>query len=189
MRIRFGRTRKADVSRSTVRSERADHVRRMLGNLRALESHLHLQPSATAGSIILFDGRCGFCTWCVGQAKRLDAQAAYAFLPYQCISDRTLAAFGISRRQCDRSIQALTASGRVYSAAHAVNAFLFASSATRALVVLLYVLWPLLLAEIGLYRLIANQRVRISAFLRTQECALLPEEPADAANGLALALL
>lgn len=123
---------------------------------------------------MLFDGSCGFCTWSVGQARRLDAEALYAFVPHQHLSDTTLASLGVTRQQCSRSIQALTAGGRLYQGAHAVNAFLFASSATRALVVLFYVLWPLLLAEIGLYRLVANQRICISAFLGTQKCALFP---------------
>jgi predicted DCC family thiol-disulfide oxidoreductase YuxK len=161
--------------RATRRSERAGQVRRLLGELRALDAWPSLQPSGNARNVMLFDGSCGFCTWIVGKARRLDTRALFAFVPYQFVSDAELDAFGVTRQQCSRSIAAISAAGRLYRGAHAVNALLFACTATRPLAVAIHVFWPLLLTEIGLYRLVARQRTRISAVLGTQKFALLPD--------------
>ena len=51
--------------------------------------------------VVVFDGRCGFCTWSVDFARRR-VRANAEFVPYQS-SD--LDRLGMTREQCEREVQ------------------------------------------------------------------------------------
>jgi predicted DCC family thiol-disulfide oxidoreductase YuxK len=69
--------------------------------------------------VVLFDGACGFCTWCVLAEKRY-VRSGLAFIPYQRAD---LATLGVSAAQAAESVQ-FVVDGRVLAGARAVAAVL-----------------------------------------------------------------
>jgi len=53
--------------------------------------------------VFLFDGDCGFCTWCVSVAERITRGCS--FVPFQEFSDTELVIFGTSRAECLIAVQ------------------------------------------------------------------------------------
>ena len=60
-----------------------------------------MTDSAAAIPIVLFDGRCGFCTWSVHVARKYVRPRAQ-FLAYQSVD---LDQFPVSREECEAAVQ------------------------------------------------------------------------------------
>jgi predicted DCC family thiol-disulfide oxidoreductase YuxK len=121
---------------------------------------------------LLFDGDCGICSWATKWAGRMDQQRRFDIRPYQSVPESQLARFGLSYAVCDRKLQVITRRGRVYAGAFAVNYFLWQRLPWRMLVLLIYAVPPLLLAEVLGYALVARHRRRLSQWFGLQACLL-----------------
>ena len=80
-------------------------------------------------TVLVFDGYCGFCTRTVGWLDRLDRRHRLAALPYQ--AGEVLARYGLTAQECDQAAWAITADGRRYRGAGAINAAVAAALGTR----------------------------------------------------------
>ncbi len=127
--------------------------------------------------LVIFDGACGFCTWTVQLARRIDRKGTYSFVPYQHFSLDELKRRGTSPAQCAKAVHAIDDNDRVYCGAFAINRFLWSFGGWRFLVAALYLVFPLLLLEMLGYALVARNRVPISALFRTQKYAVIQEVP------------
>lgn len=78
-----------------------------------------MSETPPARPVVLFDGACGFCTWCVLAEQRY-VRSGVEFVPYQRAD---LAALGVSAAQAAESVQ-FVAGGRVLAGARAVAAVL-----------------------------------------------------------------
>lgn len=121
---------------------------------------------------LLFDGDCGICAWSSEIARRMDKNQRFIIEPYQNFAESELLRFGISYENCTKKLQVITRRGHVYAGAFGVNYFLWHQSLWALLVVLTYALPVLLLLELVGYRLVANNRHRISAWFGMKACAL-----------------
>src|SRR5262245_55652559 len=114
---------------------------------------------------LLFDGDCGICTWSAELIERADRSRNFVIEPYQTIDEKELMRYGISYKDCDHALQVITRRGHVYAGAFGINYFLWQQFPLSLLVILIYAVPILLLFELIGYRLIANNRHRISQWL------------------------
>ncbi|MGH9837664.1 MAG: thiol-disulfide oxidoreductase DCC family protein [Blastocatellia bacterium] len=121
---------------------------------------------------LLFDGDCGVCSWSAEQVKRMDHGWQFIVEPYQMFAEPELMRFGIRYEDCDRALQVITRRGRVYAGAFGVNYFLWRRFPWSLLVVLIYAIPILLLLELIGYRLVADNRHRISQWFGLKACLL-----------------
>ena len=121
---------------------------------------------------LLFDGDCGVCSWSVEWVKRMDRDGRFIVEPYQTFAEPELLRFGIRHEDCDRALQVITRRGRVYSGAFGVNYFLWCQFPWSLLVALIYAVPVLLLFELIGYRVVANNRHRISHWFGLKACLL-----------------
>src|SRR5262245_9277341 len=119
---------------------------------------------------LLFDGDCGICTWSSEILKRTDRANQFTIAPYQQFSESELKEFGITYERCDKAIQVITHNGRVYQGAFGANYFLWQKFPGKLLVSLIYVFPVLLLFELIGYRLIADNRHRLSQWFGMKAC-------------------
>lgn len=121
---------------------------------------------------LLFDGDCGICTWSSEVARRMDGGRHFIVEPYQMFDESELMRFGISHDQCTRKLQVITRKGKVHQGALGVNYFLWKQFPWTLLVILIYALPILLALELIGYRLVADNRHRISAWFGLTACKL-----------------
>lgn len=121
---------------------------------------------------LLFDGDCGICTWSSDIAKRMDHHHRFIVEPYQAFDESELLRFNIRYDQCTKKLQVITRKGTVHQGALGVNYFLWKQFPWTLLVVVIYALPVLFLFELIAYRLIADNRHRISAWFGMKACAL-----------------
>ena len=121
---------------------------------------------------LLFDGDCGICTWSSEIVKRMDRRRQFIVEPYQAFAENELLRFGVSYDQCTRKLQVITRKGSVHAGALGVNYFLWKQFPWTLLVIVIYALPILLVFELIGYRLIADNRHRISAWLGMKACML-----------------
>ncbi|MGE0127502.1 MAG: thiol-disulfide oxidoreductase DCC family protein [Blastocatellales bacterium] len=119
---------------------------------------------------LLFDGDCGVCAWSAEIAKRMDRQ--FIIEPYQMFDESELMRFGINYEKCSRALQVITRKGRVYAGAFGVNYFLWQRFPWSLLVFLIYAIPALLLFEVIGYRIVANNRHRISQWFGMRACLI-----------------
>jgi predicted DCC family thiol-disulfide oxidoreductase YuxK len=119
---------------------------------------------------LLFDGDCGICTWSAEVVRRMARRHPFIAEPYQMFSEEELVKFGITYEQCTKALQVVTRRGRVYRGAFGVNYFLWRQFPWSLLVVLIYAIPALLLFEVIGYRLIANNRHRLSRWFGMKAC-------------------
>ncbi len=129
------------------------------------------QPLGTY-DVLLFDGDCGICTKSAELAQRIAARSGYQVRPYQAIPESELIRLGTSYERCGHRIHSVTRDGRVYRGAFSVNHFLWRHMPWRLIPLMLYILFPLVLLEVGLYALIAANRLRISRWFGLTACAI-----------------
>jgi len=106
--------------------------------------------------VVLFDGRCGFCTWSVDFARKYVRARAH-FLAYQTVD---LDQFPVSREQCETAVQWVDDSG-VSSGALAVGRILGVGSGYWPLVGRVVSSPAILSVSERVYRFIARHRGRL----------------------------
>ncbi len=121
---------------------------------------------------LLFDGDCGICSYSAEICEQMDKRQQFTIRPYQSFSEAELAPYGISYADCNRKLQVITRRGRVYAGAFAVNYFLWRHYPWSLLVVLIYALPVLLLAEVIGYALVARYRRQLSQWFGLKACLL-----------------
>ncbi len=121
---------------------------------------------------LLFDGDCGVCAWLADVARRMDRGRQFFVEPYQVFDESELMRFGINYEKCSRALQVITRKGRVYAGAFGVNYFLWRRFPWSLLVFLIYAIPVLLLFEVIGYRIIANNRHRISQWFGMRACLI-----------------
>lgn len=127
---------------------------------------------------LLFDGDCGICTKSAELCERIDGGRHFVVTPYQTIAERELVALGSDYESCSKRLHVVTRNRTVRRGAFAVNHFLWHYWPWKIAVALIYILPPLLLAEIVGYALVARHRHRISAWFGLTACKLkLPDAP------------
>ena len=127
---------------------------------------------------LLFDGDCGICSYSAEFCEQMDKRQQFTIRPYQSFSEAELAQYGIGYADCNRKLQVITRRGRVYAGAFAVNYFLWRQFPWSLLVVLIYALPVLLLAEVIGYALVARHRRKLSQWFGLKAC-LLPGSARD----------
>ena len=120
---------------------------------------------------LLFDGDCGVCSWSAEIAKRMDRGREFIIEPYQMFDESELMLFGINYDKCSRALQVITRKGRVYAGAFGVNYFLWRFPWSLA-VFLIYAIPVLLLLEVIGYRIVAENRHRISRWFGMRACLI-----------------
>ncbi|MEP7339162.1 MAG: DUF393 domain-containing protein [Acidobacteriota bacterium] len=121
---------------------------------------------------LLFDGDCGICTWSSEIVKRMDGGRQFVVEPYQAFDEDELLRFGVSYEHCTKKLQVITRKGSVHAGALGVNYFLWKQFPWTLLVIVIYALPILLLFELIAYRLVADNRHRISAWFGMRACEL-----------------
>jgi predicted DCC family thiol-disulfide oxidoreductase YuxK len=124
---------------------------------------------------LLWDGDCGFCMRCLGLANRLNA-GGFELVSYQSIAEDELRNLGLSHHRCSQELKAITANGQVLGGAFALNYFLWFHPQWRVLIALLYALPILILAEVVVYRAVAQNRGAISGVLGFNSCSISPRQ-------------
>jgi predicted DCC family thiol-disulfide oxidoreductase YuxK len=124
---------------------------------------------------LLFDGDCGICTYSSEIAKKMDSEGRFVIKPYQSFAEAELMRFRVNYQQCSKNLQVITRKGRVYQGAFSVNYFLWHQHTWSPLVFLIYAIPPLLLLEMIGYRLVADNRHRISQWFGMNACVLKDE--------------
>jgi predicted DCC family thiol-disulfide oxidoreductase YuxK len=119
---------------------------------------------------LLFDGDCGVCSWSAEVARRMDRRRQFIIEPYQMFDESELMRFGINYEKCSRALQVITRKSRVYAGAFGVNYFLWRQSLWWLAVVLIYAIPVLLLFEVIGYRIVADNRHRISQWFGMRAC-------------------
>jgi predicted DCC family thiol-disulfide oxidoreductase YuxK len=121
---------------------------------------------------LLFDGDCGVCSWSAEIAKRMDRDLGFIIEPYQMFDENELMRFGINYEKCSRALQVITRKGRVYGGAFGVNYFLWRRFPWSLAVFLIYAIPVLLLFEVIGYRIVAENRHRISRWFGMRACLI-----------------
>ncbi|MBL8206048.1 MAG: DUF393 domain-containing protein [Blastocatellia bacterium] len=121
---------------------------------------------------MLFDGDCGICSWSAERVKKLDRRNLFVIQPYQSFPEIELAKFKINYQQCDQKLHLITPRGKVYRGAFGVNYILWQYFPWSLLVLLIYALPPVLLAELIIYAWIARNRHRVSQWFGLKACLL-----------------
>ncbi len=121
---------------------------------------------------LLFDGDCGVCSWSAEFAKRMDRDRQFIIEPYQMFGENELAPFGIDYQKCSRALQVITRKGRVHAGAFGVNYFLWWRFPWSLAVFLVYAIPVLLLFEVIGYRIVADNRHRISQWFGMRACLI-----------------
>jgi len=121
---------------------------------------------------LLFDGDCGVCSWSADVARRMDRDHNFIIEPYQVFDESELMRFGIDYEKCSRALQVITRKGRVYAGAFGVNYFLWRRFPWSLAVFLIYAIPVLLLFEVIGYRIVADNRHRISRRFGMKACLI-----------------
>lgn len=122
--------------------------------------------------LLLFDGDCGICSRSAEIAKRIARRSGYQVEPYQRIPEEDLKRFGIDYEKCSRRIYAITRDGKAYGGAFGLNHFCWRHFPWTILPLIIYLLPPLLVVEIILYKIVAKNRHTISRWLGLDACLI-----------------
>lgn len=121
---------------------------------------------------MLFDGDCGICTWSSERARRIARKSGYRVEPYFAFSEEELAQVGLNYESCTVELKVITGKGHVLGGAFAVNHFLWKHPPFSIIPLIVTVIFPLLLLEIVLYKVVARNRHHISRRLGMTACAI-----------------
>lgn len=121
-------------------------------------------------AILLFDGDCGVCSRTADIMGKLDAAQNFTIKPYRSFTEVELKRYGLSYEKCSKRAYVIGPSGNLYGGAFALNYFLLKRFPWSLLVIVIYALPPLLLAELIGYYLVAKNRYRISRWLGLEAC-------------------
>jgi len=121
---------------------------------------------------LLFDGDCGICSYSAEKVMQMDRSRRFVVEPYQAFPESELKRHGITYEQCERNMQIITRKGRVYAGAFGLNYFLWHQFPWTLPVILIYAFPVLLLLELIGYRLVADNRGRLSQWFGMKACLL-----------------
>jgi predicted DCC family thiol-disulfide oxidoreductase YuxK len=121
---------------------------------------------------MLFDGDCGICTSFSKTAEAVGTKKLFVIKPYQSFSTEDLVPFRLTYEQCDRKIQVIAHSGRVYTGAFVLNYFFGHYFPWSLLVVLVYAVPISLLIEMIGYAIVAKNRHHLSRWLGLKACSM-----------------
>ncbi|HKQ74224.1 MAG TPA: DUF393 domain-containing protein [Blastocatellia bacterium] len=130
---------------------------------------------------LLFDGDCGVCSRSAEVARKMDRDHQFVIEPYQMFDESELMRFGIDYKKCSRALQVITRKSRVYAGAFGVNYFLWRRFPWALAVFLIYAIPVLLLLEVIGYRIVADNRHRISRWFGLEACLIKPPDTAPRA--------
>ncbi|HEX6488180.1 MAG TPA: DUF393 domain-containing protein [Candidatus Dormibacteraeota bacterium] len=119
--------------------------------------------------LVIFDGTCGFCTWCVRWLRRRDHAGRVLALPSQApgLAERQ----GLTQADVDHAAWAIEPGGRRFRGAAAVNRALAELPGPWKRLAGLYRLPPVRWAEDAAYIAVARSRPWLSSLTRTApEC-------------------
>ena len=119
-----------------------------------------------AEAVLLFDGTCGFCTWCARWVEARDRAGRLLVLPNQ--APGVLQRYGFTRAQADRAALVLDRQGRRFVGAAAVNRILRALGPPWRQLATVWAWPPARRVENVGYRLVAANRPLLSALARTR---------------------
>ena len=102
----------------------------------------------------------------------MDRDHNFIIEPYQVFDESELMRFGIDYEKCSRALQVITRKGRVYAGAFGVNYFLWRRFPWSLAVFLIYAIPVLLLFEVIGYRIVADNRHRISRRFGMKACLI-----------------
>jgi predicted DCC family thiol-disulfide oxidoreductase YuxK len=102
----------------------------------------------------------------------MDRRHEFIIEPYQAFDESELMRFGIDYEKCSRALRVVTRKGRVYAGAFGVNYFLWRRFPWSLMVFLVYAIPALLLLEVIGYRIVAENRHRISRWFGMQACLI-----------------
>ena len=131
-------------------------------------------PNSDARAQFLFDGDCGVCSRAADIMEKLDVAGQFSIIPYQSRTEDELRRYGLSYEKCSKRAYVISPAGRVYGGAFAANYFFLKRFPWSLIVVLIYAIPPLLLAEVAGYYLIARYRYKISRWLGLEACRVKP---------------
>ena len=114
---------------------------------------------------VLWDGECGFCRRSTEIMARLDERSTFIFAPYQSFSPIELSKVRLNARRCARELQLVSASGKTFGGAFALNYFLWRQPRLKGLVVLGFAFPLLFLIEVLLYKIVADNRLLFSQII------------------------
>ncbi len=126
---------------------------------------------------VFYDGDCGICSRAILLADVIDHCGIYKIEPYQTCSESLKETYALNDVAFQKGIYLLMPSGKRYSGAFAVNRFLWSFFPYNVLIALLYLCPIFLLMEVIGYRLIADNRSRISGLLGLTACKLPVKKP------------
>ena len=121
---------------------------------------------------LLFDGDCGICSWSAEQVQKMDRRKLFVVQPYQSIPESELQKFGITYEQCDEKLHVISRHSNVYRGAFGVNYFFWQYWPWKLLVIFIYAIPVLLVAEFMVYAWVARHRHRLSQWLGLKACLL-----------------
>jgi predicted DCC family thiol-disulfide oxidoreductase YuxK len=130
---------------------------------------------------LLFDGDCGVCSWSAEVTRRMDRDHQFIIEPYQMFDESELMRFGINYEKCSRAVQVITRNSRVYAGAFGVNYFLWRRFPWSLAVFLIYAIPVLLLFEVIGYRIVADNRHRVSQWFGMRACLVKESDSAPGA--------
>jgi predicted DCC family thiol-disulfide oxidoreductase YuxK len=129
------------------------------------------RPTAAATKpIMLYDGDCGFCTHWIHRISGW-SRPRVPIVAYQSVD---LAPLGVTAWRADREVLYVNAGGQVYGGAQAFARMLLTGRATWRAVGVLLAVPPTRWLAAGVYRVVANNRMRLPA--GTAACAV-PRQP------------
>jgi predicted DCC family thiol-disulfide oxidoreductase YuxK len=121
-------------------------------------------------STVLFDGDCGICTYFAGLVNRVDRRDLFEVHPYQRFPEEALRPWRISYADCERKLQVISRTGRVFRGAFAVNYIFYSYFPWKLVVLLIHAIPIFLLLEILGYALVARHRTRLSRWFGLKAC-------------------
>jgi len=134
-------------------------------------------PNPDKHARLLYDGDCGVCTRTAEILQKLDSGHDFMIQPYRSFAEEWLKQYGLNYEQCSKRAYVISPRGRVWGGAFAVNYFFIKRFPWCLLVILVYAIPPLLVAELIGYYLVARNRYRISRWLGLDACRVSPQSP------------
>jgi predicted DCC family thiol-disulfide oxidoreductase YuxK len=117
--------------------------------------------------VLLFDGDCGFCTWCAGLLERIGPDAEIVAWQFA-----DLAALGVTEQQAIEAVQWVQVDGTVRSGHEAIAAVLSTAGRVWRIIGRAVMLPGISWMAAKAYRLVADNRYRLPG--STPACARSP---------------
>ena len=123
---------------------------------------------------VLYDGDCGICARGCEILAQIDKRNLFEYTPYQSHSEIELNRFGTDYEKCDKKLVVITLKGKTLFGAFGLNHLFWQYFPYHILVFLIYACPIFLVFELIGYKLVAQNRAKISGFFGLRACALPP---------------